>query len=346
MVGMHWWWNRRIVGFWPWLFGVVDTSVVWLKPWIVWAFLHDVNATVNRGLCGENEMASETPLNLAEIQVLERTDRVNRIAAYGRDVLDNGGIASIEHGQRADLTACIVDLIETGSGIGKERVVLGELLGRLGDPRLRNPDDSAYWTQVKAKEGVSNVGRYMVTNREFSAFVQAGAYENRDIWCDAGWAWVQSEEGTWLDRVQGNENSPYLVPNQPVVGVTWFEASAYARMHGARLARFDERMWTVRGVEKRPYPWGSPFGEGNANTQEEVLGRPCAVGLYTGDKTPEGVFDLAGNVAEWCGDGADGEFWVHPGAWDQPSMAAWAKARILERPDARNAGLGFRLTKA
>ena len=34
----------------------------------------------------------------------------------------------------------------------------------------------------------------------------------------------------------------------------------------------------------------------------EALGRPCAVGLFGGDQTPEGVYDLAGNVAEWTGD--------------------------------------------
>jgi formylglycine-generating enzyme required for sulfatase activity len=239
----------------------------------------------------------------------------------------------------------LADLIEIGSGTGQERVVLGELLGLLGDPRLHLPSDPEYWTSVNTKDGVSIVGKHMVTNQEFQAFVDEGGYTRRELWSEDGWTWMQSGEGTWEDRTRGKASSPYLVPNQPVVGVTFHEAMAYAKKNAARLSRFDERMWTVRGVEKRPYPWGSPFGEGNSNTQEEVLGRPCAVGLYTSDRTPEGVCDLAGNVAEWCGDGADGEYWIHPGAWDQPSMAAWAKARMLEKPGHRNAGLGFRLTK-
>jgi formylglycine-generating enzyme required for sulfatase activity len=144
-------------------------------------------------------------------------------------------------------------------------------------------------------------------------------------------------------RAAGSE--PFVVPNQPVVGVTWYEADAYARSSGARLPHADERVWVSRGRERRPYPWGSPFGEGNANTREEVLGRPCAVGLYLRDCTPEGVHDLAGNAAEWTADGVGAEKLIHPGAWDQPSMAAWAKALAMVAPDNRWAGLGFRLAR-
>ena len=136
-----------------------------------------------------------------------------------------------------------------------------------------------------------------------------------------------------------------MVDNQPVVGVTWWEAEAYATAHGARLPRADERVWVTRGRERRPYPWGSPFGTGNANTREEVLGRPCAVGIYLRDRTPEGVCDLAGNAAEWTADHVGNDRLIHPGAWDQPSMAAWAKALAMESPDSRWAGIGFRLAK-
>jgi formylglycine-generating enzyme required for sulfatase activity len=156
--------------------------------------------------------------------------------------------------------------------------------------------------------------------------------------------------------------APFIVANQPVVGVTFYEAQAYATAHGARLARTDERVWVVRGEERRPYPWGAPFGEGQANTREEALNRPCAVGLFVGDRTPEGVSDLAGNVAEWTDDEEveyvdydsveDGQEppvrmfrVIHPGAWDQPSMASWAKAIALKAPESRWTALGFRLAR-
>ena len=87
------------------------------------------------------------------------------------------------------------------------------------------------------------------------------------------------------------------------------------------------------------------FGAGNANTKEEVIGRPTAVGLFRNDRTPEGVYDLAGNAAEWSEEGVGNERWIHPGSWDQPSMAAWAKARESEHVGARWGGLGFRLVR-
>ncbi len=141
------------------------------------------------------------------------------------------------------------------------------------------------------------------------------------------------------------DSRTFLVPNQPVVGVTWWEADAYARSSGARLPTSDERAFAVRGPQKRPYPWGEPFGAGNANTREEVLRRPVAVGLFVRDRTPDGVYDLAGNVAEWLGDEIGGNRLIHPGAWDQPSMASWAKAKELRSPDDRSAGIGFRLAR-
>lgn len=243
------------------------------------------------------------------------------------------------------LIEALAALVEQGTGAGRERLALGEVLGWLGDPRLRRPADEGYWVALEGEEAPFRIGRFPVTNLEFQAFVNDGGYEDPALWGDDGAAWLASADSRWIDRASQSDSGPYIVPNQPVVGVTWFEARAFARAHGARLPRFDERKQATRGTQKRPYPWGSPFGEGNANTQEEVLGRPCAVGLFVRDRTPEGVRDLAGNVAEWNEDGVGAQRWIHPGAWDQPSMASWAKARFLEPPDSHWAGLGFRLAQ-
>lgn len=243
------------------------------------------------------------------------------------------------------LAPVLLATLEAGIGSGRERLRLAEVLGQLGDPRLRTPADDEYWVEIHRDDEGLLVARYQVTNAEFARFVEEGGYEDRSAWSDEGWEWLQGCDDPWPVRAAGDDAVSFVVPNQPVVGVSWYEAEAYARHHGARLLHFDERLWVVRGAEKRPYPWGSPFGEGNANTREEVLGRPCAVGLYTSDRTPDGIYDLAGNAAEWTADGVGGQRWIHPGAWDQPSMAAWAKARDLKDPGERWAGLGFRLAR-
>jgi formylglycine-generating enzyme required for sulfatase activity len=239
----------------------------------------------------------------------------------------------------------LVSAIEGGTGSGRQRLSLGEILGVLGDPRLRRPSDPAYWVTVDSDLGAVTIGRFPVTNTEYLAFAEGGAYRDRKVWSDEGWAWVQDTTDPWPHHAKQPESAPFVVPNQPVVGVTFWEAQAYATSVGARLPRQDERVWVMRGSERRPYPWGSPFGEGNANTSEEVLGRPAAVGLFLRDRTPDDVHDLAGNVAEWMADEVGDSRIIHPGSWNQPSMAAWAKAVALCAPDMRRADLGFRLAK-
>lgn len=244
------------------------------------------------------------------------------------------------------LVDSLVALVESGAGAAHDRLIVGALLGWIGDPRIGTPSDADYWVELTLRSGdVFQIGRHAVTNQEYQAWVAAGGYEDRAAWSEEGWGWLQGCGNPWPVLAQSADAERYLVPNQPVIGVCWHEAQAYAKAHGARLPRWYERVWAVRGAEKRPYPWGSPFGEGNANTKEEVLQRPVAVGLYRRDRTPEGVADLAGNVSEWTAEQIGDEVMLHPGSWDQPSLASWAKASTTESPEARWLGIGFRLAR-
>jgi len=276
---------------------------------------------------------------LESVIKLPLKERVASLAALGRRMVEHGA-----NGSSGPLLSHLVDALESGQGSGRERMELGEVLGLLGDPRIATPEEDRYWVNVPGETSLT-IGRYPVTNAEFFQFVQDGGYENRELWSDEAWEWVQSTPDPWPSHARKETSRVFVVANQPVVAVSWYEAAAYAKAHGARLPRMDERVWVVRGAQKRPYPWGAPFGEGNANTQEEVLGRPCAVGLYVKDRTPEGVSDLAGNVAEWTSDQLAAEYLVHPGAWDQPSLAAWAKAATMHHPSSRWTNLGFRLAR-
>jgi len=231
-------------------------------------------------------------------------------------------------------------------GTGQQRLLLGEALGHLGDPRLRRTHHDNYWVDISFDDGTGfQVGRAMVSTDEFRDWVDSGGYDDDAAWSPEGLAWRARAAHTWLQLASDPEVSHLVVPNQPVVGVTWYEAEAYARSQGARLLTSSERRWVMRGAEKRPYPWGAPFGEGNANTREEALGRPCAIGLYLSDRTPEGVWDLAGNVAEWTSDGSHDQRITHPGSWARPSMASWAKALEMAAPGARSSDLGFRICR-
>ena len=275
---------------------------------------------------------------------LPKTDRSSKLVAIGQLLVnsdENGPVSPFT----ARLVPAIIDVLDDAVGSGRERLQLGEILGALGDPRILFPSDPNYWVEVASDHGSIQIGRYPVTNQEFRAWADSGGYTESSAWSEEGRTWLSGCADPWNVRAVSEGSEPFVVSNQPVVGVTFWEADAYARSVGCRLPTEDERVWVIRGQERRPYPWGAPFGEGNANTREEVLGRPCAVGLYRGDRTPEGVCDLAGNAAEWTATRVRDERLIHPGAWDQPSMAAWAKAKALESPDSRWAGLGFRLAR-
>lgn len=261
---------------------------------------------------------------------------VELVAGRSRgDQLDPGLVGSV--------TEALVALLESGAGEPRARVALGDALGQLGDPRLRTPDQADYWARVDLDGYALRVGRYAVTNWEWRLWLAQGGYDRAESWTEDGLAWRASGAPGWATLSGTSEMQDLLCPNQPVVGVNWYEAMAYARSFGARLPERLERSAIVRGLGKRPYPWGEPFGTGNANTREEVTGRPSAVGLFRGDVTPEGIYDLAGNVAEWNLDEVGDKRVYHPGSWRQPSMAAWAKALALRSPDSRADDLGFRL---
>jgi len=279
---------------------------------------------------------------------LASADKANllRLVELSEKVIADKGSNGMAAGDRDELVKALVEVVESGQGAGKERYTIGRALGCLGDSRLSAPSDSAYWTKVTLEDGTRlAVGRFQVTTAEYQSFVDAGGYEKQDLWTESGWNWLSSAESPWTVRSVTPEAKPFVGLNQPVVGINWYEANAYCSFVGARMLRFDERLWVVRGEERRPYPWGSPFGEGQSNTKEEAIGAPCAVGLFLGDCTPAGVHDLAGNVAEWTEDEIAGQYWVHPGSFNQPSMAAWAKARELCAPQSWSAARGFRLAR-
>lgn len=287
-----------------------------------------------------------TPSTLNDVLAKTGDERLDALIAFADSVLTDMDAGEAPADDIVDGTVrALVDVVESDLGDGKQRLSVGELLGKLGDPRLQCPADDTYWTKVSLEGSAIEVGRHLVTISEWQAFVAGGGYQDDSLWDEAGRTWRDGVRRLWPALAARDEVRPLVVPNQPVVGVSWYEACAYARKHDARLLTFDERMRVSRGAEKRPYPWGEPFGRNNANTREEVLGKPCAVGLYRGDVTPEGVCDLAGNVAEWTGDAIDDQVVIHPGSWEQPSMAAWAKARSLEPARTRGADLGFRLAR-
>ncbi len=109
--------------------------------------------------------------------------------------------------------------------------------------------------------------------------------------------------------------------NHPVTFVTWFGANSYAEFYGWRLPTENEWEKAARGTDGRTFPWGEEISAKVANYLsshtlfEKILGENTTttpVGFYNGkthngfetvnNMSPYGLYDMAGNVWEWCGD--------------------------------------------
>lgn len=272
---------------------------------------------------------------LKKIATQEGVSRMNSLMTLLQDNEEFDGNISLFQ----QIVTAIIEDFNIPSG---EKLELGELLNQWGDPRLKNANQDDYWVIVDELD--IQVARFLVTIKEWKDFLVAG-YDVEEHWSEDGWAWKNEEHPSWQELAAEETAKKYLFDNQPVVGVSWFEAEAFASFHHARLMDFYEHEKLIRGDAKRPYPWGSPFGHGNANTLEEKLGKPTAVGLYYTDSVSGQIFDLAGNVGEWMNDIVDDRRVIHPGSWDVDSLGSWAKASSLISPSARTGSIGFRLVR-
>jgi len=142
---------------------------------------------------------------------------------------------------------------------------------------------------------------YPVTNRQFRAFIEDRGYIRPELWDPEGWKWVvevQRTQPSYWDDEHFNR------PNYPVVGVSWFEADAYARWIGKRLPTEAEWEKAARGENALEWPWGNSFKGDclNCSDSEELIHGTTPIGVYPAGQSPYGIFDLAGNVAEWVSD--------------------------------------------
>jgi iron(II)-dependent oxidoreductase len=194
------------------------------------------------------------------------------------------------------------------------------------------------------------IDRQPVTVDRYTRFIDSGAYTDPDLWDEDGWAYLQRERIELPRFWDEPEWTRYLRKNRPVVGVSWWEASAFARFEGRRLPTERELEAASRGPSGSLYTWGDTWEEGRIGIRGVGPRMTWPVGFFRGARGPFGHDDLIGNIWQWTSTPADPEDpdlrrVVRGGSWasrpDQNTTESWN----AYAPDARFSHLGFRTAR-
>ncbi|MEM6705322.1 MAG: SUMF1/EgtB/PvdO family nonheme iron enzyme, partial [Acidobacteriota bacterium] len=186
------------------------------------------------------------------------------------------------------------------------------------------------------------LSRFEVTNREYQEFVDAGGYESEELWPPMEEDGKRLDHTAAVDRFRDLTGSfgpsgwsfgsyPEGQADLPVRGLSWFEASAYARFAEASLPTVHH--WR-RAAD--PMVFGELLLESNFGDRVLAVGESGALG-------PFGTADMAGNVAEWCDTAIGDKRFVLGASWRDPSYV-FANEPTLS-PWQRLETVGFRLAR-
>lgn len=159
------------------------------------------------------------------------------------------------------------------------------------------------------------IDRLLTTNEEYARFIEEGGYKRREWWSDEGWAWRERENWTcplywrrdgesWHVKTMFDEGE--MNGQHPVIGISWYEAEAYARFMGKRLPTEAEwekaASWDGAHQHKHRFAWGDGEPTTALCNFDNYFWGTTPVGSFPDGASSYGCLDMTGNVWEWTND--------------------------------------------
>ena len=206
------------------------------------------------------------------------------------------------------------------------------------------------YPQLEVNLSAFSISKYPVTVAQYRSFAEDTQRELDDFW----------QKRNQFD-------------NHPVGAVSWYDAVAYCKWLTDKMKKWGldwtiqlptEAQWekAARGSDGRIYPWGDEPDPNRMNFEDTGIGSSSLVGCFRGGESPYGLYDMAGNVYEWCQDEYEenskddsinpkrhkhGDYRViRGGSWLHPAKHCRSASRNRNGSDLRSFRLGFRLLRS
>jgi formylglycine-generating enzyme required for sulfatase activity len=157
--------------------------------------------------------------------------------------------------------------------------------------------------------------------------------------------------------------------NRPVITVSWHDANAFCTWlsvkTGIGIFLPTEAQWekAARGTGQLRYPWGNSEPNCNVANYNDCYGMTRPVGSYPSGISPYGVYDMGGNVWEWCSDWYSATYYAESpynnptgpasgddrvkrgGSWNNNALKTRCASRYYTPPSGGGSKLGFRICR-
>jgi formylglycine-generating enzyme required for sulfatase activity len=284
--------------------------------------------------------------NLTALQVLDMIRReITQSPASGTatpSVTPTTPLTDIHQAYKTMLSSIDgMELVYTPAG----KFDMGSEVGNLNEAPVHTVSLDGYW-----------LDRTEVTNEMFVRLLNAegNKQEGGTTWLDPidPFVWVFEKDGAW-QTLPGKEN-------HPIVNVSWYGAKAYCAWAGRDLPTEAQWEYAAKGTDSHRFPWGNDAPDCNQARFSGCGNTPVEAGSLLQGSNLWGVFDLAGNVAEWINDRYAADYYqqspqenpagpingyyhvIRGGYWGSPYLALQSSHRDWAGADERINSVGFR----